>query len=335
MISKKGKIYCKMRSDWKIGFACKFHNEKDLNFKTLKIKSLKNLRYAEKVEKIYNILQHNIDVLNKGIDLVSSWPKNLRMMRIGSDIFPCYTHEIATQIYKENLIENLLLKLGDIGEKIKKNDIRTSMHPGQFTMLVSRKDSTIQNSIKDIEYHAEIFRYMNINPKDQRNEINIHVGAKMDNFHEIFLMNFEKLSSDAKSWLSIENDEFSYGIYEISKLKDHVKILLDIHHHWIMYEKFIDFNDPVIDKITESWRGAVPELHYSLPKKEYCGDLLELEFHKCATKNKKKLREHSDYCWHENTNKYVTDFLSKFDIMIEAKAKQLASHRFYEEINFH
>lgn len=323
-----------MRNDFKIGFACKFLNEKNLNFKTTKIKSLEKLKYTEKVDKIFKILEYNINVLNRSIELVASWPKNLQMMRIGSDFFPCYTHEIATQIYKENSIKNLLLNLYCIGDKIKEHNIRISMHPGQFTMLVSKKETTIENSIKDLEYHADVFRYMNIDPKDQKNEINIHVGAKQNNFREIFLKNFEKLSCDLKTWLSLENDEFSYSIYEVLKLKDYVKIILDIHHYWVMHEKFIEVNDPIIDKIIESWRGAIPELHYSLPKQEYCGDFFnecDLEFAKCKIKNKKKLREHSDYCWHKNTNNYIFKFLNNFDIMIEAKAKQLASHKLYWE----
>ena len=324
-----------MRDDWKIGFACKFYNITELNFKTIKLKSLEKLNHIEKIEKIHNILQYNINTFNKIIDIIKSWPKQLQMIRIGSDFFPLYTHDTAIQIYKENTIKNLLLKLKDIGEKIKSNNIRISMHPGQFTMLVSKKISTIQNSLKDIEYHAEVFRYLNIDPEDQKNEINIHVGAKINDFQKEFMLNFKKLSYDARKWLSLENDEFSYSIYEISKLSDYIKIILDIHHYWVMHEKFIDIDDPVIKKIIESWRGAVPELHYSLPKEEYCGMHLineNLEFKKCVVKNKKKLREHSNNCWHKNTNRYIADFLNIFDIMVEAKEKQIASHKLYEEI---
>lgn len=324
-----------MRKDYKIGFACKFYNIENLNFKTTKIKSLEKLKYTEQVDKIFKILEYNIDVLNRGLDLVTTWPKNLQMMRIGSDFFPCYTHEIAQNIYRENSIKNLLLYLNKIGEKIKNNNIRVSMHPGQYTMLVSNKSSTIENSIKDLEYHADVFRYMNIDPKDQKNEINIHLGAKISNFREIFLQNFSKLSEDLRLWFSLENDEFSYSIYDVITLSDHVKVTLDVHHYWVMHEKFIELNDPIIDKIIDSWRGAIPELHYSLPKAEYCGEFVindKLDFEKCKTKNRKKLREHSDYCWHDLTNKYVSQFLENFDIMVEAKAKQLASHEFYEKI---
>lgn len=328
-----------MRNNFKIGFACKFYNIQDLNFKTIKIKSLEKLKYVERVDKIFKILEYNISALNRGLDLILSWPTHLQMMRIGSDIFPCYTHEIASSIYKkENSIKNLLLNLDKIGEKIKNNAIRISMHPGQYTMLVSKNTSTIENSIKDLEYHADVFRYMNIDPKDQKNAINIHIGAKIDNFRKFFIENFSQLSEDLKSWFSLENDEFSYSIYDAITLSNYVKITLDIHHYWVKHEKFIDVNDPIIDEIIASWRGAIPEMHYSLPKEEYCGEFIinnddeKINFQKCKTKNKKKLREHSNYCWHDPTNKYVLQFLEKFDIMVEAKAKQLASHELFLKI---
>ena len=47
---------------------------------------------------------------------------------------------------------------------------------------------------------------------------------------------------------------------------------------------------------------------------------------------KQKLRAHSEMMWNVSCNKWASTFLSEFDIMIEAKQKNLASTAFYEEI---
>lgn len=311
----------------RIGYACKLIGIKgDFNFKTVKLKTILNIEnYVKRVDKIKEILNYNVNALNNQVEEVLKWPKNLWMIRIGSDFFPLYTHPIAEKIYEENSIKSVLATISNIGDKIKNNNIRISMHPGQFTMLVSKKRSTIENSIKDLEYHAEVFRLLGIDYKDQKNEINIHVGAKIKDYKEIFEENFKKLSYDLKSWLSIENDEFSYSIYDIAKISDNVKLILDIHHHWIMFGNFIDINDNIIDVVVNSWRSAIPELHYSLPKEIYVD-----KNNNFKTNAKTKLRAHSDYCWNDEINRYVYNFSKKFDIMVEAKAKNLASNKLYE-----
>ncbi|MEM5878859.1 MAG: hypothetical protein QXF12_08360 [Candidatus Aenigmatarchaeota archaeon] len=332
--------------DYRIGFACKFYeSSQDLNFRTIRAKTLDNIhQYSKKVDLVLSVLEHNVSALNNQIEEILKWPKKLWMLRIGSDIFPLYTHKEYGKIYSENHIKSVLLSLERIGEKIRKNNIRISMHPGQFTMLVSKNNKTVINSIEDLEYHADVFRYMNIDPNDQKNEINIHVGARVDNFEEIFLNNFNKLSEDLKKWLSIENDEFSYGIFDILKFSETTKIIFDIHHHWVMYNEYLSPDNEIMKKIILSWRGARPEIHYSLPKEKY----IKEEFAKnplkekdvglsnfrnlFTTNNKKKLREHSLYCWSNVLNEYIMKFLDRFDIMVEAKAKQKASNQLFHYV---
>jgi UV DNA damage repair endonuclease len=45
---------------------------------------------------------------------------------------------------------------------------------------------------------------------------------------------------------------------------------------------------------------------------------------------KQKLRAHSDYMWNDACNEWAFSFLEHGDIMVEAKAKNLASIDLYE-----
>ena len=74
-------------------------------------------------------------------------------------------------------------------------------------------------------------------------------------------------------------------------------------------------------------------MHYSVSREDYLVDhnpdmlpdmsrLLELGFKKA------KLRAHSDFMWNNAVNEWAKGFRNNFDIMIEAKMKNLASFPF-------
>jgi UV DNA damage repair endonuclease len=47
-------------------------------------------------------------------------------------------------------------------------------------------------------------------------------------------------------------------------------------------------------------------------------------------KKKQDLRAHSDYMWNQAANDWALEHISYADIMVEAKAKNLASFKLYE-----
>jgi UV DNA damage endonuclease len=89
--------------------------------------------------------------------------------------------------------------------------------------------------------------------------------------------------------------------------------------------------------VEDSWRGVRPVLHYSVSREDYLvshkrdvmpsmGMLLE------SGHKKQKLRAHSDLMWNTAVNQYVGTFWDRFDIQVESKAKNIASHALYREI---
>lgn len=60
-------------------------------------------------------------------------------LRISSDTIPFASHEICTIDWAKKF-----KKLFDkIGKKLNKNKFRVSMHPGQYTLLNSKKEITV------------------------------------------------------------------------------------------------------------------------------------------------------------------------------------------------
>ena len=95
-------------------------------------------------------------------------------------------------------------------------------------------------------------------------------------------------------------------------------------------------DDPRIERILESWRGVRPTMHYSQPPES----LMELGFaperkleipELLEQVSKRDLYAHSKRMWNRWTNRYAFQFLDRFDIMLEAKDKNLAALDFHHE----
>ena len=121
------------------------------------------------------------------------------------------------------------------------------------------------------------------------------------------------------------------------ELEKHVALVLDIHHHWCHSAgEYIEVNDDRVKRVIDSWRGVRPAMHYSISKEDYLTehrhdtrpsmeDLLHRGYKKA------KLRAHSDMCWNTACNEWALSFSDDFDIMVEAKHKNLASTQLYNQ----
>jgi UV DNA damage endonuclease len=110
---------------------------------------------------------------------------------------------------------------------------------------------------------------------------------------------------------------------------------LDIHHNWIREGTYLDSNDDLTKKVIASWRGLRPTMHYSVSREDvltsHPGHILP-DHGALITEgySKQKLRAHSDYFWNDAVNDWALTFLDNFDIMCEAKGKNLASFKLLE-----
>ena len=112
-------------------------------------------------------------------------------------------------------------------------------------------------------------------------------------------------------------------------------MVLDIHHCWINENDYIDPHSERVARVIESWRGVRPTMHYSQPPES----LQELGFdaeHKLEMDallqvvSKRDLYAHSAQMWNRWTNDYALQFLDRFDIMLEAKDKNVAALALHE-----
>jgi UV DNA damage endonuclease len=223
-----------------------------------------------KTSRSFILKSFNEDIFNQCVgnnlkDLMSilQWNSQncIRMFRISSDIIPFGSHSINNikwwRTFKEELLE--------CGKFVKANDIRVSMHPGQYTVLNSPREEVVEKSIADLEYHC---RFLDVMEVDYKSKIVLHVGGVYGNklsAMKIFKSNFDRLSVSLKKRLVIENDDKSYTIEEVLDICRELGIpaVFDNLHHKLN-SCSLEWEE-IINSVKSTWKaedGPV-KLHYS------------------------------------------------------------------------
>jgi UV damage endonuclease UvdE len=327
----------------KIGFACKLSEmspkkgvisipEYNTQTTTAAWMSRQSRDVAE--EKLWNIIKHNIEATRLLVEKVGTWEESLKMVRLSSDICPLWTHAEWRYFYKRlDVIRYMEMHFSKIGEIARSKQVRLSFHPGQFCVLASDNQQTVENSIEEFEYHAAMARMMGYGKSFQDFKINIHIAGRCGPAG--LRAAYYKLSDEAKNCITVENEEISWGIDDCLKLGDIIPTVLDIHHHWVKTGEYIEESDPRIKMVIDSWRDVRPVVHYSVTREDV---LREHSRHERPTlsslleakHSKQKLRAHSDFYWNDAVNDWALTHWSWSDLMCECKSKNLGSRKLYE-----
>jgi UV DNA damage repair endonuclease len=321
----------------KIGFCCKYIDaaEKSVpqyNTKTTTMKWLRDNRDLAH-SRLWSIAEHNAKSTFDIVSLVATWPEPLRMMRIGSDLLPGYTEPTWRAWWHEPERQQALAQLfAPIGDVARAADVKLSFHPGQFCCIVSEREEVVHRSVEDLEYHADVARWMGYGRKKLDFKINVHLSGRKGIAGFDYAWNL--MSPELRNCLTLENDEYQSSIDDLLPLADRVGIVLDIHHHFIQSGQYIENNDPRITQVKDSWQGQRPTIHYSQSPEAYMWLFLDRRptMEELMTVTPRgKLRSHSNFYSNKHINEWALSHLHWADIACEAKAKNLASERLYQQ----
>ena len=282
-------------------------------------------------QRLWDLMVHNIESVRRLVERVGNLDEHLRMVRIGSDILPVYTHNDWQYFWRRpDVIAYCEKHFREAGNLARLRNVRLSFHPGQFTVLASDNPDIVDRSIEEFEYHTTMARYMGYGASwhDHGFKINVHLSGRGG--PDVFLKTLGRLTPEARNLITIENDEITNGLDSTLVVAKHVALVLDIHHHWINTGEYITPEDSRTARVVESWRGCRPLLHYSVSRENLLVDhptgvrpdlsqLLNLGY------KKSNLRAHSNFMWNTAVNEWALTFAPTFDIQVEAKGKNLAS----------
>ena len=228
---------------------------------------------------------------------------DIKFYRMSSDMFPWMSEYNFSDLPDYKKICTLLLGAGNLSKKYGQ---RLTFHPGPFNVLASPSDNVVKKTIIDLNKQSEIMNIMGLS-KTPYNKINIHVGGVYGDKNsalERWVHNFNLLNDDTKLRLTIENDD-KQSAYTVSDLmfihkKTGIPIVFDYHHHTCHPDGMS--HKEALELAISTWpKGIVPATHVSEPRVD------------------KNFRAHHDYI----KNK-INLYGNNIDVMVEAKAKELA-----------
>ena len=216
-------------------------------------------------------------------------------------------------------LKQIQIYLHSAGVKVNTHGVRITSHPGPFNVLTSPHPHVVDNCVKDLTIHGDVFDMMNLT-RTPYNKINIHIGGAYGDkpkSMERFCKNFERLPDSVKSRLTVENDD-KLSMYSVKELYNGVykrigvPIVFDYHHH-----RFCDgglSEQEALELAISTWpKGITPATHYSESRSIEQQD------------EKIRPQAHSDYVLDK-----IETYGNEIDVMVEAKHKELAVQRYKE-----
>jgi UV DNA damage endonuclease len=187
---------------------------------TFRLKSYSKRLLKEKIESNLKCLRKT---LGFGIE------NDLLFFRIGSGLIPFASHSIN----KFNWAKEYKKDFEEIGELIKKNKMRISMHPDQFVVLNSLSKDIVGKSVAEVEYHCKVLDLMGLGPDAK---VQIHVGGvygDKEKAMQRFVKTYNNLKKKVRKRLVIENDDKLYSLKDCMGIHKEtgVPILFDVFHH--------------------------------------------------------------------------------------------------------
>ena len=144
-----------------IGYAC-------INVGTFETKMRSCLIKNATPEILSTLIQSNLEELDNILDY--NIRNDIKLFRISSDIIPFGSHPINTLKWWEKFNN----QLKEIGKKALENNIRLSMHPGQYTVINSLDEAVVKRSVADLKYHAKFLDSMGLGQEQSSRKIIIN-----------------------------------------------------------------------------------------------------------------------------------------------------------------
>lgn len=238
----------------KIGYACTVVGLPLAKMKTCRMKDATD-------EKLSMLIRHNLLTLQLMMDY--NGQHGVELFRISSDLIPFGSSPTNSLAWWEEFQDIF----AEIGKTIKKNKIRVSMHPGQYTVLNSTDSDVVKRAILDLDYHCKILDRLGT---DSSSKIILHIGGVYEDRKaavERFVESYQLLSPEVKRRLVIENDDRSFCAQEVLEIANAVGIpmIFDVFHHEVLPSPKEKSVRAWIEEVAKTWKkeDGAPKIHYS------------------------------------------------------------------------
>lgn len=259
----------------------------------------------------------------------------ISMYRLSSDFAPYATHPDLPQFH--NQVHEFRKELKRAGGRARELGLRLSFHPSQFIVLNSPDEAVRGKSMWDLRVQAEMLDRMELN--DEAVMV-IHVGGSYgDNQRGIdrWCRTWDGLPANVRRRLVLENDDIRFSAADVLAIHQRtgVRLIFDVQHFWCLNPERLELK-PTLKRFLGTWPAGIrPKIHFSSPRTEM-REVMRLDR---KTGKKKTVLQAPVWTGHAAYN-HPFEFISfmravsgfEFDVMLEAKAKDLALLRLRQDL---
>jgi UV DNA damage endonuclease len=260
--------------------------------------------------------------------------ESISMYRLTSDFIPYGTHPDLPQFHEQ--LAECEEEVARVGGRARDLGLRLSCHPGQYTVLNSEREEVRIAAARDLDLQARLFDAMGLGPEAV---VVVHVGAARGDTRkgaDEFAREVERLTEPARRRMVVENDDRVYGLADVLEVSQQagVRVVWDILHHHCHDPAGIPDRE-ALELALATWpEGETPKIHYSTPK-------TAMEIRKIRKGRRvehrpvlPELRAHADMVDPIAFELFLRTTAAglRFDVMLEAKAKDLALLRLRSQL---
>lgn len=242
---------------------------------------------------------------------------HIRCFRLSSDMFPHFT-DTTTESYTIDFASEELERAGMLANNY---GHRIVMHPGQYNQIGAKDIHVYEQTVHDLEHHANILDVMNI---DNNGVLIVHGGGTYGDKNktiERWMEQFDDLPVKVKKRLVIENCEKGYTAQDCLFISDEtgIPVVFDFHHYHcfsLLHPNIVQASiSEILPEVIESWGNRKPLMHIS-------------------EQGTGRIGHHSDFI--EEMPPELIEYMTLYpdvhiDVEVEAKMKEQAIFKLYDK----
>jgi len=264
--------------------------------------------------------------------------QKIHFYRFSSALAPYATHPDFPQFHHQ--IEECQRELAALGETAQANDVRLSVHPGQYVVLNAPQRELVERARQEVTHQARLMEAMGLGPEAV---VVLHMGGVYSDPHtsrERFAREIGALSPRVRCRLALENDDHRFSVADClwAHRRTGLPLVFDYLHFRCHNPEGMSLSEALSSCLATWPEEIAPKVHFSSPR---TATVMFERRDAMSGQVRHRTRppqptQHADY-----VDPFAfADFLCAasnsgtraFDIMLEAKARDLALLRLREDM---
>ena len=256
----------------------------------------------------------------------------IRFYRLAGQLAPYLTHPDLPQFHHQ--LDECATELAALGDLARQWQMRLTLHPAFYVQLNSADPAQVERARTELAASAALLDAMGLG---RESVMVIHAGSAQGDIaagRARFVRAYATLPPAVRRRLALENDDRAFSLADLLWIhkRTGIRLVFDVLHHQCNNPQRVPLIDALAAALGTWPPDERPKIHYTSPRTE-----LRMGIHQGKRRVLLPLaNQHSDFI---HPFAFI-DFLHAarqarlpgFDIMLEAKAKELAVVRLRQQV---